>query len=418
VEALDVSRRIYQGLASLSAEPILRVRTWTGEVWGPSDSVATLVLRHPGAFRALLVPPSDLAAGEAYLCDDVDVEGDMAALLGLLARLEDNPHSWLGVVKLVRLARQLPSEVRRTTANRPTFQGRRHSPQRDRRAVTYHYDTGNDFFALFLDPSMVYSCGYFLTDEEPLAKAQERKLDLICRKLELRPGDRFLDVGCGWGALVTHAAAHYGVAATGVTLSGPQAELAERRVKELELEDRVTIRQSDYRDVIDSFDAMASVGMFEHVGRAELSAYFESLKRLLTPGGRLLNHGIVTRDRSRRPLGRSFMNTYAFPDGELMPVEETIGIAEQAGFELRDAESLRASYALTLRRWVTNLEANAAEAVGIAGEWTYRLWRLYMAGSAVAFERAKIGVYQLLLADPGRGWTHGRRHLLAFDDQE
>jgi cyclopropane-fatty-acyl-phospholipid synthase len=417
VEALDVSRRIYQRLASLSVDPSIRLRTWTGEVWGSSDSVATLVLRHPGAFRALLVPPSDLAAGEAYLCDDVDVEGDMAALLRLLARLEDNPRSWLEVVKLVRLARQLPSEIRRTSANRPTFQGRRHSPRRDRRAVTYHYDTGNDFFALFLDPSMVYSCGYFLADEEPLEKAQERKLDLICRKLELRPGDRFLDVGCGWGALVTYAAAHFGVAATGVTLSGPQAELAERRVKELGLEDRVTIMQSDYRDVTGSFDAIASVGMFEHVGRAQLSGYFETLRRLLTPGGQLLNHGIVTRDRSRRPLGRSFMSTYVFPDGELMPVEETIGIAEQAGFELRDAESLRASYALTLRRWVTNLEANAAEAVGMVGEWAYRLWRLYMAGSAVAFERAKIGVYQLLLADPERSWTHGRRHLIAADDQ-
>lgn len=416
MEAVDVSRRIYQRLVSVLADPSLRVRTWTDEVWGSSDGGGTLVLRHPGAFRALLLPPSDLAAAEAYLYDDVDVEGDMVALLKLLARLEDIPRSWLEVVKLMRLARKLPSQMRRTSANRPTFQGRLHSPQRDRRAVTYHYDTGDDFFALFLDPAMVYSCGYFLADDEPLEKAQQRKLDLICRKLDLRPGERFLDVGCGWGALVTYAAAHFGVHATGVTLSAPQAEWAARRVHESGLEDRVTIVQRDYREVTGTFDGIASVGMFEHVGRRHLSAYFETLRRLLAPGGRLLNHGIVTRDRFRRPLRRSFINTYVFPDGELMPVEETIGIAEQAGFELRDAESLRASYALTLRRWVANLEANHAEASEIAGDRTYRMWRLYMAGSAVAFERAKIGVYQLLLTDPDRAWRHGRRHLLAADD--
>ncbi|MGH8928062.1 MAG: class I SAM-dependent methyltransferase [Acidimicrobiia bacterium] len=416
MEAGEVSRRIYQQLTADGGSR-LAVRTWTGDQWGPADAEATLVLRHPGAFRALLVPPNDLTAGEAYLYDDVDVEGDIVALLESVAGLESVRRRPLEYARLMRLARGLPDDLRRASAERPMVEGRVRSRRRNRQAVTYHYDTGNEFFALFLDPSMVYSCADFLTPTESLETAQRRKLDLICRKLQLTPGERLLDVGCGWGGLVIHAASHFGVEATGVTLSGPQADLAQSRVKELELEDRVTIVEADYRDVAGSFDAIASVGMFEHVGRATLSTYFKNLKRKLTPGGRLLNHGIVTRDRSRRRRKTSFISTYVFPDSELIPVEETIGVAERAGFELRDVESLRASYALTLRHWVANLEANASQAIDLVGERTFRVWRLYMAGSALAFERAHIGVYQLLLTDPGRDWTFGRRHLLAADDR-
>ncbi|MGQ0848817.1 MAG: class I SAM-dependent methyltransferase [Actinomycetota bacterium] len=416
MEALEVSRNIYRRLAALMTTAPIRVRAWNGEAWGPEQAGATLVLNHPGAWRALLLPPTDLSAAEAYLYDDVDVEGEMLSLLEALAALEARPWFRLELARLMMKAGHLPSGLRRKTAARPRFGGRLHTLDRDRRAVTHHYDTGNEFFSLFLDPNMVYSCAHFLRPDEPLAVAQERKLDLICRKLRLSPGDRFLDVGCGWGALVAHAASRYGVEATGVTLSHFQAEWAERRAKELGVESRVTIIPADYRELKGSFDAIASVGMFEHVGRGKLSEYFKRLRALLAPGGALLNHGIVTRDRSGR-RSRSFVRTYVFPDSALMPVEETINVAESSGFELRDAESLRASYALTARHWVTSLEANAEQAIAMVGDLTYRIWRLYMAGVVPAFDQAQIGVYQLLLTDPKRPWTFGRRSLLATDDR-
>ena len=393
-----------------------RVRAWDGSEWGPSDAPATIVLRHPGALRALLLPPGDLAAGEAYVFDDVDFEGDIFSIVEFGEELGHAARARYAV-PLLRLIGRLPADSRKSKAERPRVRGRLHSLRRDRQAVRHHYDTGNDFFALFLDPGLVYSCAYFLDPDEPLEVAQQRKLDLICRKLELRPGERLLDVGCGWGSLVIWAAAEYGVEATGVTLSPEQAHLAEQRVKEAGVEDRVTILCQDYREVDGSFDAIASVGMFEHVGRDQLRGYFERLHRLLTPGGRLLNHGIVTRARRRGRRRPTFVNTYVFPDGELVPVDESIARAEDAGFELRDAEALRMNYALTLRHWVANLERNHDRAVAVASEEIYRIWRLYMAGSAIAFERGNIGVFQLLLADPARPWTHGRRRWLAADDR-
>lgn len=389
------------------------MRAWTGETWGPDDAPATVVLRHPGAFGALLLPPTDLTAGEAYIYDDVDVEGDMIAALRFGAALVDA--GALRHLRVAQLAALLPRERRRHQSKRARMRGRLHSIRRDRAAVTHHYDTGNDFFSLFLDPLMVYSCAHFLDPSEPLETAQRRKLDLICRKLELGPGDRLLDVGCGWGALVVHAASRYGVEATGVTLSGEQADVAAKRAAESGVADRVRILHDDYRNLAGSFEAIASVGMVEHVGLEKLSQYFRHLRSLLAPGGQLLNHGIVT--RSRRPArGTSFIRTYVFPDGQLHKVEDAITAAEDAGFELRDVEALRQSYAVTLNRWVQNLEGNAETARALVGERTYRTWRLYMAGSAVAFEDAAIAVDQLLLADPARPWQWGRRRLLAADD--
>ncbi len=417
MEAAEVSRLIYRRLVDLSPGPPPALRLWTGERIGPAGAAATLVLNHPGAWRALLVPPDNLTAAEAYLYDDVDVEGDMVALMKFLGSLEGIYRRWIQLARLMGLARRLPSELRRNHPLRPTMGAAGlHSLGRDEQAVTFHYDTGNEFFELFLDPLMVYSCGHFLDPSESLAVAQERKLDLICRKLDLGPGQRFLDVGCGWGGLVIHAASRYGVQATGVTLSEPQALVAELRAKEAGVEDLVTIVRGDYRTLDGTYDAIASVGMFEHVGRARLPEYFDILSRRLVPGGQLLNHGIVTRRRGfslRRP---TFISTYVFPDSQLVPVEDVTGAAERAGFELRDAESLRASYALTLRHWVANLEANAAAAIELVGEQTYRIWRLYMAGSAAAFERAHISIFQLLLCDPARPWSFGRRRLLAPDD--
>ncbi|MGH8923643.1 MAG: class I SAM-dependent methyltransferase [Acidimicrobiia bacterium] len=417
MEASEVSRVIYRRLVDLSSGPPPGLRLWTGERLGPKDAGTTLVLRHPGAWRSLLVPPNNLTAAEAYLYDDVDVEDDMVALMEFVAGLKHDPRRALSAARLSSLARKLPGEIRRDSAERPGMGGGQlHSLARDRRAVTFHYDTGNAFFQLFLDPRMVYSCADFLDPRETLDVAQERKLDLICRKLELAPGMRFLDVGCGWGGLVLHAADRYGVEATGVTLSGPQADFAEIKAKEMGLEDRVRIIRGDYRELDSTYDAIASVGMFEHVGRSRLSEYFSSLRHRLAVGGQLLNHGIVSRRRGfqfRRP---TFVSTYVFPDSRLVPVEDVVHAAEEAGFELRDAESLRSSYALTLRRWVANLERSTREAIDLVGDRTYRIWRLYMAGSVTAFEQAHLSVFQLLLSDTDRPWTFGRHRLLASDD--
>jgi cyclopropane-fatty-acyl-phospholipid synthase len=414
--ALSTTRAIYDELVAVAGEQLAAVRTWTGDTWGPVDAPATLVLRHPGALRAALIPPTDLSAGEAYVHDDIDIEGDMLAALEFASRIDTLRRRPWQALQLLRRLRRLPNESRRGDAVRPAVLGRLHSRQRDRKAVTHHYDTGNDFFGLFLDPALVYSCAAFLHPDESLEAAQARKLDLICRKLQLAPDQEFLDIGCGWGALVCHAAAQYGVHATGITLSAQQATQAERRAKELGVEDRVTIKVEDYRDVAGEFDAIASVGMFEHVGSGHLDRYFGQVRKLLRPHGAFLNHGIVTRDRSTRRRRPTFVNTYVFPDGELVPIDDVVGAAEGAGFEVRDAEALRTSYGLTLRRWVSNLEANHDAARRVAGETVYRIWRLYMAGSVLAFEKGALSVYQLVLHSPDRAWTYGRRHLLAADD--
>ncbi len=417
-DAHIVSRQIYEQLVALTEGQPPAMRLWTGETWGPVDADTTIVLRHPGALRAALLPPSDLTAGEAYVFDDIDIEGEMFGMLHWAAQLDAMRSSPRAVARLVRLLRHLPNESRRRNATRPTRRGRLHSLRRDSEAVRHHYDTGNDFFALFLDPLMVYSCAYFLHERESLQVAQERKLDVICRKLRLQPGQRLLDVGCGWGALARHAAANYGVEVTGITLSPEQAAEAELRNHIEGLRDRVTIRVQDYRDVTGHFDAIASVGMFEHVGAKMLETYFAKLHDLLTPGGILLNHAITSRSRPRRLERKkpSFVNRYVFPDGELLPVETGIQVAEDAGFEARDIESLRMNYAITLRHWVSNLENNYKKAVEAANETTYRIWRMYMSGSVAAFEMAAISVYQVIYTKRDTAWMFGRRWATALDD--
>lgn len=413
-DPLTVSRSVYQQLVTMAGAPPVAIRAWNGEVWGPSDAPATIVLKHPGALRALL-PFSDLTAGEAYIYDDVDIEGDLFAALGFVARLRSNERRRLALFRVIRQLRQLPGENRRSTHPRPQQRGWLHSKGRDETSVTFHYDTGNDFFRQFLDPAMVYSSAAFLESDEPLETAQRRKLDLICRKLQLRPGQQLLDIGCGWGALAIHAARYYGVGVLGVTISQPQVDLATQMAAEAGVGDSVTFKVLDYRDVHGRFDAIASIGMFEHVGKRQLAMYFKRIRSLLEPGGTLLNHGIVTRDRNV-PVRPTFLNTYVFPDSELVTVGDVVGQAEDAGFELRDAESLRTSYALTLRHWVANLESNHRAAADTTSETTYRIWRLYMAGAALAFDEAAISVYQLLLHTTDRPWTFGRSHLLAADE--
>ncbi|MGA7294654.1 MAG: cyclopropane-fatty-acyl-phospholipid synthase family protein [Terriglobales bacterium] len=281
------------------------------------------------------------------------------------------------------------------------FRGSVHSRDRDRQAVSYHYDLPADFYALWLDQRMVYSCAYFATLEEDLNSAQERKLDYICRKLRLRQGDRLLDIGCGWGGLIMHAVAHYGVEAVGITLSVPQAELAQQRVRESGLSNRCCVEVSDYRDIQlgQPYDKIVSVGMCEHVGEAFLPEYFSRMYELLRPGGVFLNHGIAYSSTYRRQ-GPSFSDRYVFPDADIIPINATIRAAEVSGFEVRDLESLREHYALTLNHWVRCLEAQAEEARRITDDRTYRIWRLYMAGSAHGFHTGRLNVYQTLLAKP------------------
>jgi cyclopropane-fatty-acyl-phospholipid synthase len=257
----------------------------------------------------------------------------------------------------------------------------------------------NDFYALWLDRLMVYSCAYFNHCDEDLDTAQERKLDYICRKLRLRPGERLLDIGCGWGALLMHAAREYGIEATGITLSRAQADLARKAIRRQGLEKKCSVELCDYRDMSDEagFDKLVSVGMFEHVGEAFLPAYFRKAWSLLKPGGVFLNHGIAATALTPKRPGPSFVDRYVFPDGELVPLSTTLRTAELSGFEVRDVESLREHYAFTLNRWVQRLEKRRTEACGFSNETTFRVWRLYMAGSAYGFAKGRLNLYQTLL---------------------
>ena len=416
-------------LAELFGPPAGRpfaVRLWDGSVEGPSQDRArfTVVLRRPGALRRMLLPPSQLALGEAYLRDDVDVEGDLEAASALADLLSERLVSPSLHLRLLPHLLALPTDdlPRSADGRRPAARlvGRRHARRRDAAAVRAHYDAGNDFYALWLDRKMVYSCAYFPTGAEDLDAAQAAKLEYTCRKLRLRPGEHLLDIGCGWGGLIEHAAVHHGVRATGITLSQPQAELARERLARAGLTDRCRIEVRDYRDLPDGarFDKVVSVGMVEHVGRSQLPTYFARAHRLTRPGGLFLNHGIVVGpadrpggllDRARRRLWGegAFVQEYVFPDGELVPSGVMVAAAEEAGFEARDLENLRGHYALTLRHWVGRLEARRAEAVASVGERVYRTWRLYMAASARGFATGRIGVVQLLLAKPDREGSAG-----------
>ncbi len=382
------------------------VRLWDGSVWPPeaADRPVWLVLRHPGALRAMFLPGTELALAEAYLYNDFDIEGDIIRVFDLADRLARTTQGWRTKLSAARMLLQLPAEANPRQAQRgpARLRGRQHSLERDRKAVRYHYDVSNDFYQLWLDRRMVYSCAYFEREEMDLDAAQEAKLDVICRKLGLQPGQRLLDVGCGWGGLVIYAAEKYGVHATGITLSKPQAELANQRIREAGLSERCRVEVRDYRELEEDqpYDALASIGMFEHVGEALLETYFQKAWRLLKEGGVFLNHGIARRATEPPAPRENFNDAYVFPDGELTAINRTLHAGEQAGFEVRDVESLREHYARTLRHWVERLEERHEEVLQYVDEPTYRVWRLFMAGSSHGFSSGRLNVYQALLVKP------------------
>jgi cyclopropane-fatty-acyl-phospholipid synthase len=383
----------------------VRVECWDGSALGPVGAPATLVLRSPAALRRIVTCPGELGLARAYVAGDIDVEGDIYAVLGLRDRL---PDVRLRPAHLVAAARVLG--VRGLKPLRPPpeearLRGRRHSKARDAAAVSHHYDVGNRFYERVLGPSLTYSCAVFETDDATLEEAQAAKHELICRKLGLQRGDRLLDVGCGWGSMAMHAARHHGAQVIGVTISSRQVEAAKQRVADEGLGDLVDIRLQDYRDVDDGpFDAICSIGMFEHVGRSRTAEYFGRLHELLRPQGRLLNHAISRPPSDHTAIApRSFIGRYVFPDGELLDVGTTVQALEEVGFEARHVEELREHYARTLRHWVANLEREWDAAVDDVGVTRARVWRLYMAGSAINFEADRNRIHQVLAVKPAPG---------------
>jgi cyclopropane-fatty-acyl-phospholipid synthase len=384
------------------------VRFWDGsEIAAASEQASfTVLVNSPDAVAHLLREPNQLGLGRAWVLGELDVDGDIDEVFSLGRRFAEVRLGWGARLAALARAWRLGALARAFRPSVPDSEarvrGRAHSLRRDRRAIAHHYDVSNDFYRLVLGPSMVYSCAYFSAADESLEDAQERKLDLICRKLALSPGERLLDIGCGWGSLVLHAAAYFGVRAVGVTISKRQAGLGRARIREAGLSDRCEIRLADYREVDDGpYDKVASIGMYEHVGRAQLDRYVAAVSALLRPGGLFLNHGIA-RLRPAPRSSKSFIARYVFPDGELHPLDALATSLRRAGMELRDVESLREHYPLTLRRWSANLAARREEAIAAAGSERERVWRLYMAGAASAFERGEITVFQTLAADPGR----------------
>ncbi|MFI6657783.1 class I SAM-dependent methyltransferase [Streptomyces sp. NPDC050523] len=418
----DAALRLKSLVEQLLGVPLpVRIRAWDGSQAGPPGAPA-LVVRNRRAVRRLLWKPGELGMARAWVAGDLDIEGDLYTTLDLMSSLvwergEDSrtllqalrdPQVRAAARGLVKVAGlPLPpapprEEVRRARTHL-------HTKRSDRRAISHHYDVGNDFYEIVLGPSMVYSCAYW-REGGTLEEAQRDKLELVCRKLDLTPGQRLLDVGCGWGSMAIHAAREHGVSVVGVTLSHEQAAYARKRVADEGLTDRVEIRVQDYRDVADGpYDAISSIGMAEHVGAERYLEYAQDLHGLLRPGGRLLNHQIARRpqrDESAYDVDE-FIDAYVFPDGELAPIGTTVTQLERAGFEVRDVESLREHYALTLRRWVANLEVEWARAMRLTSPGRARVWRLYMAACALAFEHNRIGINQVLAVRTPEGGASG-----------
>lgn len=378
----------------------VQFRGFDGSRVGPADADVTVDIRSRRALSYLATSPGDVGLARAYIMGDLEVVGDLYTALTTLAR-RDLDLSWqaklrafrtLGGLRLLRRPPRPPLEVR--------LRGRKHSKARDAAAIAHHYDVSNQFYEWVLGPSMTYTCALYPTEDTTLDQAQFAKHDLVARKLGLRPGQRLLDVGCGWGGMVMHAARHYRVRALGVTLSRKQAEWAQKAIASSGLAELAEVRHLDYRDVPEAgFDAISSIGLTEHIGKAQLPGYFRFLHDKLVPGGRLLNH-CITRPNNLEPAARKrhFINRYIFPDGELEGVGHLISVMHDTGFEVRHEENLREHYARTLAGWSANLDAHWDAAVAEVGLGRARTWRLYLVGARLGFVRNQIQLHQVLCA--------------------
>ncbi len=395
----------------LGARLPIGLRVWDGSTAGPQDGPVA-VIRSDRALRRLLWNPDELGLARAYVAGELDVDGDLTEALkrfwelaraGGLAKPKP-----LHVLGALRTAFEVGAIGRRPAppGEEARLSGRRHTRGRDRDAIAHHYDLSNAFYRLVLDPSMAYSSGYFTSADLTVAQAQHAKLDLVCRKLDLRPGARLLDVGCGWGSMIVHAGKHFGARAVGVTISAQQKAHIESRIADEGLADLVTVRLQDYREISDEpFDAVSSIEMGEHVGEENYPRYAEVLHRMLKPQGRLLLQQMSR--GANAPGGGAFIESYVAPDMHMRPVSRTLAHLEGAGFEIRDVHALREHYVLTVRAWAETLERRWDQAVALVGEGQARVWRLYLAGGALTFEEGRMGVDQILAVRSGAGGDSG-----------
>ena len=407
MHAHNRSDNLHRAMSRALGHDAWKLVLWDGRAAGSDSPLFTMTLRSSAAIDRLLGGVPEKAFGRAYVEGLLSVEPLEAFLEPLAAApVSQLFRAWpaiaaalLGLGGRPRGAPVPGAEVR--------LSGIRHTRERDAEAVRHHYDLPPEFYALFLDSSLTYSCAYFETPDIDLDAAQRSKLEHVCRKLRLRPGETLLDIGCGWGSLAIHAAEQHGVRAVGITLGQAQVDEARRRIRERGLEDRVEVRLADYRDGNGVYDAVASIGMVEHVGRKKLGVYSEAVHRSLRPGGRALIHGITQRP-SRIWNRASFNDAFVFPDGEVEDVGLMIREYERAGLEVRDVESLREHYEMTLRQWGRRLDAHWDEAVRIAGEARALVWRLYMTGAAVSFHLGALAIHQTLAVRPD---PHGRSNV-------
>ena len=398
-------------------ETDIEFTAYDGSRHGPKGSDVGIDVRSPRAVSLLMSSPGQLGLARAFVAGELEVRGDLYTALDRLAKLGLKNPGWRDQARLYRALAPFALRREPPPPEEVRLGGRTHSKQRDANAIHHHYDVSNRFYRWILGPSMAYTCAVYPKPDANLEEAQEEKFDLVCRKLGLKPGDRLLDVGCGWGGMVLHATKNYGVTAIGVTLSQRQASWAQKAIEREGLGDVAQVRFQDYRDVTETgFDAISSIGLTEHIGYANYPSYFEFLHSKLTPTGRLLNHCITRTDtRARTQYKNGFINRYIFPDGELVPVGKIVSAVEDTGFEVRHEENLREHYALTLTAWSANLDAHWDEAVAEVGIGKARVWRLYLAASRLGFERNMIQLHQVLAVKPDE---HGHADVplrLSFD---
>ena len=415
-KGLGVAQRLAGVIEPLfGGELPLRIRAWDGSEVGPPDA-PVVVITSRKALRRLLWNPGELGLAQAYVTGEVEVEGDLVdgfRRVWTLARTRNLGPLTVApkqIAQAVGVALRVGAFGPRPAApgSEARLSGALHSRKRDSAAISHHYDLSNAFYELVLDPQMAYSCGYWtsMAASYTVADAQRDKLDLICRKLGLEPGMRLLDVGCGWGALILHAAEHYGVHATGITISKEQKAFVEKRIVERGLQERVEVRVQDYREIDDGpFDRVSSIEMGEHVGLENYPTYVEALFKALKPTGRLLLQQ-MSRGKNA-PGGGAFIEGYVAPDMHMRPMAQTLGMIEDAGFEIRDVEALREHYVWTIRAWWETLEANWATAVALVGPEQARVWRLYLVGGMLTFEEGRMGVDQFLAVRPSRTGDSG-----------